>query len=182
MGNVTLKDGTCGAGTTLGGPTALKRQWPGDLQRYPSLAAGSHTISACYAGNNDFSGSTGSVSQTVNQASTTTTVVSSDNESVFSQPVTFTATVAAVAPAVATPVGSVTFHDGAACSDPQIGASKTLSGSGSATSDATGSLSVGSHTITACYAGNTNFEASDGNASQLVEKASTSHSGRLFRR
>lgn len=86
-------------------------------------------------------------------ASATTTLVSSANPSVFGQPVTLTATVAPDSPGGATPGGSVTFKDG----DITIG-SATLSG-GSATM-VTSPLSVGTHSITAVYGGDTNFNAS----------------------
>ena len=61
-----------------------------------SLAVGSHTITADYSGDTNFSTSTGDDSaspQVVNQASTTTTVASDPNPSVTGQTVTFTATV-----------------------------------------------------------------------------------------
>ena len=44
-----------------------------------SLTAGTDTIKASYSGNSDYTGSSGSVTQTVNQAASTTTVVSSKN-------------------------------------------------------------------------------------------------------
>jgi hypothetical protein len=42
-----------------------------------SLTAGTDTIKASYSGNSDYTGSAGSVTQTVNKAASTTTVVSS---------------------------------------------------------------------------------------------------------
>jgi hypothetical protein len=170
-GNVTLKDGSCAA-AVIAGPSALDVSGKVSFTGITSLSAATHTIAACYGGSGDFEGSTGTVTQVVDQAATTTTVVSSDDQSVYSQSVNFTATVAAEAAATLSPDGTVTFHDGASCSDPQIGAAKTLA-SGVATSDATTSLSVGTHTITACYAGNNNFKASNGNVTQIVDKAST---------
>ena len=52
--------------------------------------------------------------ETVNKADSNVTVSSSVNPSVFGQSVTFTATVAAVAPGAGTPSGTVAFKDGAA--------------------------------------------------------------------
>src|SRR5207244_1363688 len=48
----------------------------------------------------------------IGQASSTLSVTSSVNPAVFSQAVTFTATVAAVGSGLATPSGTVTFKDG----------------------------------------------------------------------
>jgi len=64
-----------------------------------ALAAGAHpTITADYSGDANFlGGNSPDFSQTVDQATSTTTVTSSANPSVFGQSVTFTATIAAVA-------------------------------------------------------------------------------------
>src|SRR6202030_1050407 len=80
-----------------------------------SLAVGSHTITADYSGDTDFSASSGSDSaspQVVNQASTTPTVSSARNPPVSGQGVTFTATVAATAAGTGTPTGTVSFLEG----------------------------------------------------------------------
>ena len=75
-----------------------------------ALALAGHPITATYGGDANFSGSTSpAVTQTVNQASTTTVVVSSASPSVVGQPVTFTATVTATPPGAGTPTGTVTF-------------------------------------------------------------------------
>jgi large repetitive protein len=168
-GNVTFKDGTCAAGTTVG-TDALDGTGHASVST-SALDAGSHTIRACYAGNADFDGSDGSVSQTVNQAGTTTTVTSLANPSVFSQSVGFNVTVSPVAPAVATPVGNVTLKDGTCAAGASLG-TIALNGTGHASFNVS-TLGVGIHTITACYAGNPNFEGSDGGVSQVVNKAHT---------
>ena len=63
-----------------------------------SLGSG-HSITAAYGGDVNFTTSTSTaLSQTVNQDSTTTSVASSTNPSVYGQSVTFTATVSANAP------------------------------------------------------------------------------------
>jgi hypothetical protein len=75
-----------------------------------SLAVASHSITATYGGDIFFkiSDSTASpLTHVVNPASTTTTVASSVNPSVFGQSVTFTATVNAAAPGAGTPTGTV---------------------------------------------------------------------------
>jgi hypothetical protein len=96
---------------------------------------------------------------------TATSLVSSANPSVFGQSVTFTAQVEGIPSG--TPTGTVGFYD----SGTQIG-SGTLSG-GTATFT-TSSLSVGTHTITAVYNGNSSFSASTSNTvDQTVNAATT---------
>src|SRR5207247_1308204 len=60
-----------------------------------SLAVGSHTVTASYSGDDSFAGSSGTLAggQTVDQAGTSTLLVSSANPSLFGQPLTFTATI-----------------------------------------------------------------------------------------
>jgi hypothetical protein len=135
------------------------------------LSVATHPITATYAGDTNFTTSTTSstLSQVVNQASTTTTLSSSANPSVWGQSVTFTATVAAVAPGAGTPTGTVNFYDNG-----------TLLGSGTLDANdhatyATSVLSVATHPITATYAGDTNFTTSTTSSalSQVVNQAST---------
>jgi hypothetical protein len=69
--------------------------------------------------------------------------------------VVFTATVTAVAPGAGIPSGTVQFRvDGV-----NVGAAATLNSSGQA-AYATTTLSVGTHTITAVFSGDANFNAS----------------------
>ena len=105
-GTVTFSVGSTSLGTgTLSGNLAT-------FTTSSPLAAGNDTIKASYSGDTDFKATTGTLSQTVNRDSTTTSLVSSANPSVYGQSVTFTATVAANAPGSGTPAGSVTFTDG----------------------------------------------------------------------
>ncbi len=103
------------------------------------------------------------------QASTTTTVSSSANPSVFGQTVTFTATVSSTTSG--TPTGTVQFKDGSTNLGkgvPLVNGQAQLLIS---------SLSVGSHSITAVYSGDTNFTTSTSAAlTQVVNKANTSTS------
>ncbi len=135
-----------------------------------SLALSSHSITAVYGGDTNFTTSTSSaVTQTVDQDGTSSTVSSSVNPSVFGQSVTFTATVTANAPGAGTPTGTVTFDDGATT----LGTG-TLDGSGVATFS-TSSLALNSHSITAVYGGDTNFTTSTSSAlSQTVDQDGTS--------
>jgi Bacterial Ig-like domain (group 3) len=111
-----------------------------------------------------------SQTETVNQASTGTSVTSDNHPSVFGQSVTFTATVTVTSPGSGTPTGNVQFYDGA-----------NLLGSGSLSGSApfqatygTSGLSVTTHSITAKYVGDTNFATSTSSIfSQEVDKADT---------
>ncbi len=148
-GLVTFMDGatTLGSGTLNGAGIATFAT--------SALLVGSHSITAIYGGDTDFTSSTSSIlSQTVNQDASTSVVASSANPSVFGQSVTFTATVTANAPGVGIPSGAVTFEDGATILGTGI-----LDGSGIATF-ATSALSVGSHSITAIYGGDSDFTTS----------------------
>ena len=94
--------------------------------------------------------------------STNTTVASSANPSVYGQSVTFTATVTDTAA-----TGTVTFQDGGAA----LGSPALSNGTATYT---TSTLSVGSHTITAVYSGDSNFAGSTSSAlTQTVTQAST---------
>jgi len=151
-GTVTVIDGTgatCTTATLVAGAGSCT---------LTSTTAGSKTLTATYSGDTNFNTSTSAgVTHTVNMAATTTTVSSSANPSVFGQSVTFTATVAPVAPGTGTPTGTVQFVvDGA-----NFGTPVALAG-GMATSTATSSLSVGSHTVSATYSGDANFTTSTG--------------------
>jgi hypothetical protein len=115
-----------------------------------TLSAGSHTITATYTGDTKFNRST-SAPITVTITVATTTVLTSSAQSVPSgQPLTFTATVSS---AGGIPTGSVNFYD----STTLLGTA-TLNAGGVAAFTAT--LSVGAHTITATYTGDTNFNRS----------------------
>jgi hypothetical protein len=167
-GSVTFEDGSTILGTaTLNGSGIATFSTS-------SLSVGSHSITAVYGGDTDFkfAPSTSSIlSQTVDQDATTSAVVSSANPSVFGQSVTFTATISADSPGFGTPTGSVTFSDGST-----ILGTATLNGSGIATFS-TSTLSVGSHSITAVYSGDTDFTSSASSAvNQSVEQDATTSS------
>jgi uncharacterized repeat protein (TIGR03803 family) len=137
-----------------------------------TLAVGSQTITANYGGDSNYAGSeSANLTQTVNQAATTTRRMSSVNPSVFGQTVTFTATVSASSPGSGIPTGTVTFYaNGTFLGD------GTLNGSGVA-EFSTSTLSVGSQTITASYGGDANYTSSTSTAlTQTVNQADTTTS------
>ena len=103
------------------------------------------------------------------------TLTSSANPSLLGQVVTFTARLAAVAPATGTPTGTVTFLDEATTPAAQLGTA-TLSSGVAALS--TSALSAGSHSITASYSGDINFtSASTAVLAQVVNEGTTTNPG-----
>ena len=148
-GTVTFKDGLSTLGTSplnVSGQATLLTS---------ALSAGGHSITAVYNGNANFATSTSApLAQTVNQASTTTTVISSSNPSTFGGSVTFTATVNDSVPGNAS--GTVTFKDGGTT----IGTGALNGASPPQATFSTVLLTAGGHSITAVYAGNANFTTS----------------------
>jgi hypothetical protein len=142
-GTVTFYDGA----TSLGS-SALNATGVATLST-STLSVGTHSnITAVYAGNANFAGSTSSpFTQTVNKANTSTTLTSNRNPTRARQTITFTAT---VNPSSVT--GSVTFYDGAT-------ALRTVTLSSGRASFST-AFSSGTHSITAVYSGNANYNSS----------------------
>jgi hypothetical protein len=140
-----------------------------------ALSTGNHAIQAAYGGDGDFTGSTSrAYGEPVKQAATNVKISSSTASSVSGQPVSLTATITAVAPGNGTPTGMVTFFDGGS----SISSNLNVNGAGQAIF-LTSRLSVGTHTITAMYSGDTNFQASSGNdaaAPQVVSRDNTQSS------
>ncbi len=117
----------------------------------------SHSLKAQFGGDANFNASlSNAVAYAVTPASTTTGVVATSGaSSVFGSAVTFTAHVTVNAPGSGSLAGlPVSFLDGAAT----IGAG-VINVSGDATFT-TAALNVGTHAITASFAGNANFAAS----------------------
>ncbi len=122
-----------------------------------SLSAGTHSITAKYSGDTNFAASISqAVSQTIQQAATSTALTASATTVTAGQQVTFTA---AVSSAVSiTPTGVVAFFDGST----QIGTGAL--GANVQGTFSTSSLSAGTHSITAKYSGDTNFTGSTSTA------------------
>ena len=149
-GPVTFYDGTevLGTGDLSGGIATLTTL---------SLAVGTHSITAQYPGDSNYTGAVSTpLSHVVNLATPTVALASSPNPSTFGASVTLTATL----PLRAT--GTVTFNDGATA----IGTGSINSGVATLT---TGSLAAGTHSITAQYGGDTNYSGAVSTAvSQVV--------------
>jgi hypothetical protein len=154
-GSVTFKDGTTslGTGTISSGKATFS---------ISTLASGSHSITAAYGGDTNYNGSTSSaLTETVNKANSTVTLFSSANPSVNASPVTFTA----VVPRAAT--GTVTFKDGTTT----LGTGAISSGTATFS---TSTLALGSHSTTAVYGGDSNYNSSTSSVlTQTVKQASS---------
>jgi hypothetical protein len=129
-----------------------------------SLAGGSHTIRVDYNGDGNYLKSNNTITQVINPAVSSLTLSSSPNPSFQGGQVTYTATATGVAGG-ATPFGTVTFKDGATTLGTQ-----TLNGLGVATFP-NSTLSVGSHTITAVFAGDFDYASSTSNSVTQVVTA-----------
>jgi Bacterial Ig-like domain (group 3)/Kelch motif/Galactose oxidase, central domain len=153
-GTVTFKVGTTvlGTGTLSGRQATLSTS---------SLPAGSLSIVAVYSGDVQFAGSTSvTLTQTVNKASTVTTLSSRPNPSTVGQPVVFTAMVSSSTGV--TPNGTVSFNEGSTT----LGTG-TLDSTGTATFS-TSSLTKGKHNIKAVYGTTSSFVSSTSNTIQQV--------------
>jgi hypothetical protein len=134
----------------------------------PLLTQGTHSITAAYSGDSNFSKSTGSLSQTVNSTATTTTVVSSPNPSAVNASVTFTATVTPTYSGATKPTGTVTFTNTSTTPATTL-CSETLSGGVVPVCNYT-FTSSGSFNVVATYAsGDTNFSGSVSGATADVQ-------------
>jgi trimeric autotransporter adhesin len=133
-----------------------------------SLTAGTATLTATYSGSGVYSSATGTSSVTVTGTSlttTTTALAASSTTPTYGTTVTFTATVTPTAAS-----GTVLFYDGGT-----LLASGTLS-SGTA-SYPTSALSVGTHSFTAVYAGDTTYASSSSSAVSVTVSSSSSGTG-----
>ena len=148
------------------------------------LFVGSETIGASYSGDSNFTTSSGTLTQTVNQASVSVSVSANLNPSTYGQSVTFTATISGANGQVKgrksgkngtnpmTPTGTVTWSANTGCTP------STLSGSPGIATCSTTSLPAGTDTITATYSGDGNHSGGSGTLSggQVVSQVSSSTS------
>jgi parallel beta-helix repeat protein len=130
-----------------------------------SFPVGNTTVTAVYSGDSNYLGSQNTFAQTVNQAATSTSLVSSLNPSTFGQQVTFTATVTPASGNVL-PGGTISF-----LVNNVVMKVVTLNGGNSATYSA--SLNGGGSSVTAVYSGDGNYLASQAGLTQNVNHAAT---------
>jgi hypothetical protein len=151
-------------GTKYGSPVNLT-SGSATSSAISSLAVGNHSVTATYSSDINYGVSSGVLpgGQTVKYA-TTTGVVSSFNPSIQGDSITFTAGVSGVASVGVNPTSTVQFVvDGTNFGAPvPLVKGQYIIG---ATSQATSSLAIGTHTVTATYSGDNNFMGSTGTLS-----------------
>jgi sugar lactone lactonase YvrE len=154
-GTVNFLDGTTtlGTGTIVAGTASIPTS---------TLAAGTHSITAIYSGDTNYYGaSSNALPQLVNKTTPVVTMASSLNPAILGNAVTLMVTV----PAGAT--GAVNFVDGTTL----LGTGTISAGTASFT---TSTLTVGTHSMTAVYSGDTNYNGASSVAlSQVVNKVAT---------
>jgi uncharacterized protein (UPF0548 family) len=156
-GTVTFSDGSTTLGqVTMNGGTAIYSS--------TSLASGSHSITATYSGDSNFTGSASTTLSQVVQKATTSVALNAPGSANVNQSIALAANVASGSSGV--PTGTVNFLDGTT----QIG-SGSLNGSGTATFS-TSTLAAGTHSITAVYGGDSNFNGSTSTAESVVVSTS----------
>ena len=153
-GTVNVSDGSGSCNITLAAGSGSC-----DL---PSLAPATLTLTATYAGDANWNGSSDTASHTINRAASLTTIVSDlPDPSEWGFNYTVTVSVSAVAPGSGTPTGTVDVDDGLNSCTVTLSAG---SGSCDLPSDA-----VSSRTITASYGGDANFDASADTEAHTIE-------------
>ncbi len=153
-------------GATLIGVAAVDSNGHAEFETF-SLAVGSHTLHAEFVGDAGWADSTSSTFSHDVTSPTATTVGGSPDPSSYGATVTFTATVGSTLTGAGTPTGTVTFKEGAT-----VLGSAPVDGSGQATLDVS-TLGVGSHTVTAEFAGTGGYLDSSGNDTVEVTSATT---------
>jgi Ca2+-binding RTX toxin-like protein len=132
-----------------------------------SPGVGNHALTAVFGGSGGFAASSSAVvAGTVNQAATVIALNPSLNPTVAGQPVTFTATVAAVAPGAGKPTGTVVFMDG-----------EVVVGTAAVGVDGTAIFTTSFagrdlHAVTAVYSGDRNFVGSSRTMTEQVSAPS----------
>ena len=133
---------------------------------YTASLAQTHTITATYIPTASFAPSSTTCSEVVTPLATATILAASPSTVLYGAPVTVTASVSVVTQptTTGTPGGIVTFYDGTTA----IG-TVSVDSSGHANLT-TATLAVGTHTLTATYAGNSVYAASTSNPfSQVIQ-------------
>jgi hypothetical protein len=155
-------------GVNAGAPVALVGGMASFMQAF-TVAVSPENIDALYSGDTNYAASAAAtLVQTINQASSTTTLVSSVNPSVSGENVTFTATVTANAPGAGAPTGTVQFL----LNGLPFGAPVALVGGVAMSATTTFTVANSPENIDATYSGDTEFLGSNSNTvSQVTNQA-----------
>jgi autotransporter-associated beta strand protein len=175
-GNVTFTDVTATGNVTLGkGNLTLSAGAETAAITTSALPLGNQTIIATYSGDTNFTAANTTLSQSVTPTMTSTTVTEAGNPTVYGQPETFTAVVQVVGAGSGTPTGVVVFTD--TTTGVTLGSGNlTVSGGVATATLTTGAFALlggTNQTITAAYAGTSNFAGSSGNTTLSVKPASS---------
>jgi hypothetical protein len=131
--------------------------------RGPLAVAGlAHVLASHQVGSDEGAERVAAAGVAVNRAATTVALMSPVNPAGTGQSVTFTATVAAVAPGAGAPTGTVTFKDG------NMILGTVAVGAGGRATFTTSFVVAGSHGITAVYNGGLNFVGSSQSVTEQV--------------
>jgi hypothetical protein len=168
-GTVSFEDD----GTTIAGCATVPVSGAGIATCADTFAAaGAEAITAVYSGDPNFISSASPIlTQTINPATTATSLATTLNPSVTGQPVNITATVNVTAPGSGSPTGTVAFLDGGV---PVAGcAAQAVAGAGTATC-VTSFDTVGASALTAVYGGDSNFTGSTSSVfTQTINQGAT---------
>ncbi|UNZ21235.1 hypothetical protein HC362_33325 [Streptomyces sp. 891-h] len=156
-------DGTASVVLPLTGGTATT------THAYTTRTGNPYTVVADYSGDVDFLPLPGTKVHTVERALTATTVTSEPDPSVVGQPVTFTATVAPLAPGAGTPTGTITFNFG----DGSNPVTTPLTNGTATVTYPYPSRRNGGDIVTAAYSGDADFVGSSGTDTHTVNRALT---------
>ncbi len=130
-----------------------------------TLPPGTYTVTGTYSGDNNYAPSSSPTPVVVLVGATTSDLTVNPSPANTPDNVTLTATVTKVAPGTQVPTGNVSFFDGGNL----IG---TVALNGSAQAVLVTTFAKGTHSITATYAGDTDFTGSGAPAKNLVVGAS----------
>jgi LysM repeat protein len=167
-GQVAFLDGSTSLGAVVLDGAGLASFTPAPTQ----LAVGAHSITAQFGGSASLASSSSSaLAATVTRAISITTLAVSPSSSQSGDTVTLSATVASTVLAAGTPSGNVVFLDNG-----NTLVSVAVDGTGVATFS-TGALGAGTHTLTAQYAGDTNFDGTLASSALVVSAPPSSGGG-----
>ena len=173
-GSVTLSD-TLGGTTQTLGPMVISQSgsnWIATLTTN-ALAVGSHTLTAHYAGDADYAAGSPTLTQTVNKHTATALLASSANPAPYGQLLTFTLTLGPAGTGLPVPTGTVTFTNQFGSGTSTLGPVVYSQSGGNyvASVSLKSGMAVGTHTITATYSGDGNYQSSVQTLAQSVTKA-----------
>jgi hypothetical protein len=154
--------GTALSGTQLNATSTLAGSFSYSPSAGTVLSIGSHTLTATFTpvDTTDYITGTATVTLTVVPTTPAMTLGASPNPAFLSNPVTFTASISYTA---TMPTGTVAFFDGTT----QIGSGVVTAG---VATSATSALTVGTHSITAVYSGDSNYTAASiGTLSETIQ-------------